>query len=70
MSFKISWKIHLLCFVMSLLFCLLGQEFIYTLFEGVMIENRFLNFTGNLLLDQSLFLFMDKSLPKVVQKFI
>ncbi|WP_058293853.1 DUF3267 domain-containing protein [Clostridium neonatale] len=58
MSFKVSWKIHILCFFIAYIFCLIEQKFILNLFVGLLLQNTRIEFTGNMRMDLSIFLFI------------
>lgn len=56
MSFKISWKVHVICFIMALAICMLMQEFINNLFLGMLINNIIWPVTGSITINQIIFL--------------
>lgn len=51
MSFKVSWKLHILCFLISFIFCLVAQKYINVLFINLVLNNKIIKFTGNTLFD-------------------
>lgn len=55
MSFRISWKLHVYCFLTAFIFCLGAQRYIGNLFVNLFLENKIPNFTGNALLNLNLF---------------
>lgn len=58
MSFKVSWKIHILCFLIAYIFCLIEQKAISDLFVVILLENMIIKFTGNIRIDLIIFLFI------------
>ncbi|RII35399.1 DUF3267 domain-containing protein [Clostridium chromiireducens] len=46
MSFKVSWKLHAVCFIIAFLFCLIEQENIYNLFANMLFHNNMMSITG------------------------
>ena len=58
MSFKISWKIHLFCFILSYSFCLVMGDYVKNLFVNLLSGDKLLNITGDLSLDLIAFLFI------------
>lgn len=58
MSFKVSWKLHILSFIISLIFCLVAQSYIYNLFFNLLEGNIIMKLSRNQLLDFTLFLFI------------
>lgn len=55
MSFKVSWKMHLLCLATTFLICFIMQDCLVKISTGLIINNVILNITGNLLLDEIIF---------------
>lgn len=47
MSFKVTWKLHLLCFLIAYMFCLMFQNNILDLLVSLFLENKIINFIGN-----------------------
>ncbi|MEW9095248.1 MAG: DUF3267 domain-containing protein [Clostridiaceae bacterium] len=58
MSFKISWKLHINCFLIGFTFCLMGQNYINNLILNLLLENKIIKFTGNPLLNFIFFIFI------------
>lgn len=56
MSFKVSWKLHIGCFVIAYIFCYIEQNRISDLFISLLSQNELMNFTGNTLVDLIIFL--------------
>lgn len=56
MSFKISWKIHVYCFILAFIFCLITQKYINDIFTNLLLNNKIINITGNTLLDTNIFI--------------
>lgn len=56
MSFKVSWRIHILCFLIAYIFCLIEHNNISDLFISLLSQNKLTNFTGNILMDLIIFL--------------
>lgn len=56
MSFKVSWKVHLLALLLSCGICFLMKEFISNVFISLFVKNIILNITSNTLVDLLLFL--------------
>lgn len=52
MSFKVSWKTHVLCLVMTFLICFIMHDCLVNISTGLIINNAIINITGNLLLDE------------------
>lgn len=46
MSFKVSWKLHILCFLFGYIICLMQQDNIVNLFVRLLLENKFMNLTS------------------------
>ena len=51
MSFKISWKIHALCFLLAYIFCYIQIENISYVFLDLVINYKFFSLTGFYFLD-------------------
>ena len=58
MSFKVSWKVHLLALLLSCGISFLMKGFIDNLFISLLIKSIILNITRNILVDLMLFLFI------------
>ena len=56
MSFKISWKLHVYCFILAFIICLIEQKSIFNLFVDLLLNYKIINFTGNTLLDINIFI--------------
>lgn len=56
MSFKVTWKLHILCFLIVLIACLITRDYISNLFIGLLLENKIINFTGSVFIDLMLFI--------------
>ncbi|MDI6604222.1 MAG: DUF3267 domain-containing protein [Thermoanaerobacteraceae bacterium] len=56
MSFKVSWKVHMLCFLISFVFCFLTQKYLNILFINILSKNKMLNITGNIFLNLYIFI--------------
>ncbi len=52
MSFKVSWKMHVVCLIMTFLMCYIMKDCLINISTGLIINNVILNITGNLLLDE------------------
>lgn len=57
MSFKVSWKLHILCFLFGYIICLMQQDNIINLFVILLIENKFIHLTSNYSLNIIIFVF-------------
>lgn len=51
MSFKVSWKVHIMCFLVSYVFCFIQREIISELFVDLVIKHRAFYFTRYYFLD-------------------
>lgn len=56
MSFKVTWKLHILCFLIVLIVCLITRDYIRNLFIGLLLENKIINFTGSVFIILMLFI--------------
>ncbi|OCA97844.1 DUF3267 domain-containing protein [Clostridium beijerinckii] len=56
MSFKVSWKLHLECFFMDGVICVLDGNNIFNLFVDLLLNNEIINFTENRSIDLVIFL--------------
>ncbi len=57
MSFKVSWKMHILCFLFGYIICLIQQGSITNLFVKLLLENKFIYLTSYYTFDIIIFLF-------------
>lgn len=55
MSFKISWKMHLISLLMTILICYIMKNSLVEIATGVIINDRILDITGNILIDVLIF---------------
>lgn len=51
MPFKISWKIHMICFLLAYIFCYIKIEIIGNIFLDLVINYKFFSLTGFYFLD-------------------
>lgn len=58
MSFKVSWKIHILVFSIGYILCLIEKNAILNVFVGLLLEKVIIEFTGNMRIDLIIFLFI------------
>ncbi|WP_238860132.1 hypothetical protein [Clostridium sp. YIM B02569] len=56
MSFKVSWKLHIVCFLLAYAFCYIEQNRISDLFVSLLSQNELIDFTGNTLMYLIIFL--------------
>ncbi|WP_461207808.1 DUF3267 domain-containing protein [Clostridium sp. DL1XJH146] len=56
MSFKVSWKLHVISFVFTLTVCLLLQDSIDSLFISLIYHKIIINITGNILVNFCIFI--------------
>lgn len=54
MSFKVSWKLHIACFILGYMICIIQQDSI----ANVLLRARFIHITGNGLIDIYLLTFV------------
>ena len=54
MSFKVTWKTHIICFILALLISLSMTEVIYTTFINILITIKIFNFTRDFVINCSL----------------
>ncbi|WP_346914167.1 DUF3267 domain-containing protein [Clostridium sp.] len=57
MSFKVSWKLHILCFLFGYIICLIQQDNIINLFIRLLVENKFMHLTSYYFLNIIIFVF-------------
>ena len=57
MSFKVSWKLHILCFLFGYIICLIQQDSIANLFVRLLVENKFMHLTSYYFLNIIIFVF-------------
>lgn len=70
MSFKVSWKLHILCFLIAYIFCYIEQCRISDLFISVLAQNKLINFKGNIFIDLIIFLIVIFILITLVHEFL
>ena len=46
MSFKVSWKLHMVCFSIAFVFCLIEQQNFYNLFSNLLFHNDMMSVTA------------------------
>lgn len=51
MSFKITWKVHIICFLLSYIFCFIQKDIISNVFLDLVIKHRIFYFTRFYFLD-------------------
>ncbi|MEW8994433.1 DUF3267 domain-containing protein [Clostridium sp.] len=56
MSFKVTWKLHIFCFTITYLVCLLVQEYILNLFIWLLEQEWIIAIAGNIYVDLALFI--------------
>lgn len=57
MSFKVSWKMHILCFLFGYIICLIQQDSITNLFVRLLLENKFIHLTNYYSLNLIIYIF-------------
>lgn len=57
MSFKVSWKLHILCFLFGYIIFLIQQDDIVNLFVRLLLENKFIHLTSNYSFNIIIFVF-------------
>lgn len=70
MSFKVSWKVHILCFIISCIFCLITKNSISDLFMVLLSQNNIIYFKGNVLMNVIIFLIIIFILITVVHELL
>lgn len=55
MSFKVSWKMHVICFLMTILICYIMKDLLINTTIGLIINNVIFKITGNLVFDEMIF---------------
>lgn len=58
MSFKVTWKMHLLCFLIAYIIGLKFQNNISDLFLSLFLDNNIISFTGNDFIDINIFILL------------
>lgn len=55
-SFKVTWRMHVFCFTITYLVCLLVQEYIVNLFIWILEKGWIITITGNAYVELALFI--------------
>lgn len=56
MSFKVTWKLHALCFFTALIICLITQKYISNLIINLLLENNLTEFTVSTIINLCVYL--------------
>lgn len=70
MSFKVTWKLHILCFLVVFITCLITHDYIINLFIDLLLGNKIIQFTGNTVIDLMTFIVIIFIPITIVHEFI